>query len=172
MAAPKGNNYYTLRKRSGRKRIFEDPADMEAAIEEYIQDCQDNPLYSTEQKKGNTVIPKGYKGKIPDSLVDIPLSRPFTLAGLCVYMGTSRAYWNAFRSNLKPDESSIDKDFLDVITRTEEMFYQQKFEGATIGKFNANIIARDLGLVDKQELTVSDDSKITVSVSGKDIKLM
>ena len=30
MAAPKGNNYYTLRKRSGRKRIFEDPADMEA----------------------------------------------------------------------------------------------------------------------------------------------
>ena len=52
------------------------------------------------------------------------------------------------------------------------MFYQQKFEGATTGKFNANIIARDLGLVDKQKLTVSDDSKITVSVSGKDIKLM
>ena len=41
-----------------------------------------------------------------------------------------------------------------IITRIREAIYQQKFEGASVGAFNANIIARDLGLADKQDVKV------------------
>ena len=35
--------------------------------------------------------------------------------------------------------------------------YSQKFEGAASGIFNANIIARDLGLSDKQDITTGGE---------------
>lgn len=55
------------------------------------------------------------------------------------------------------------KDFLPVITRIEEIIETQQFTGATIGEFNANIIARKLGINDKitltQEKIIKDISK-------------
>jgi hypothetical protein len=33
--------------------------------------------------------------------------------------------------------------------------FTQKFEGATVGAFNANIIARDLGLKDQTDVTTN-----------------
>ncbi len=42
------------------------------------------------------------------------------------------------------------KDFFGVYTRISQIIRTQKFEGAAVGLFNANIIARDLGLADKQ----------------------
>ena len=44
------------------------------------------------------------------------------------------------------------KDFSQVITRIGKIIYDQKFSGAASGFFNANIIARDLGLADKKEI--------------------
>ncbi len=40
-------------------------------------------------------------------------------------------------------------EFSEVITRVEQIIYIQKFEGATVNAFNANIISRELGLADK-----------------------
>lgn len=40
----------------------------------------------------------------------------------------------------------------------ETTIYTQKFEGAAVGAFNSNIIARDLGLADKKEI----DASVTV----------
>ena len=56
-----------------------------------------------------------------------------------------------------PDD---EKDFSSVITRIEQTIYAQKFEGAAVGSFNANIIARDLGLKDKSELTGKDGAPL------------
>ncbi len=47
-----------------------------------------------------------------------------------------------------------------VITRIKETIFTQKFEGASADLLNANIIARDLGLADKKDIT-SDGDKIT-----------
>jgi hypothetical protein len=38
--------------------------------------------------------------------------------------------------------------------------YAQKFEGAASGAFNANIIARDLGLADKTEMKVTEEQPL------------
>ena len=38
--------------------------------------------------------------------------------------------------------------------------FEQKFAGAAVGLFNADIIARDLGLTDKQEIKM-DNAQVT-----------
>lgn len=43
-------------------------------------------------------------------------------------------------------------EFLGVITRVNKVMYSDKFSGAAVGIYNANIIARDLGLVDKKNV--------------------
>lgn len=41
---------------------------------------------------------------------------------------------------------------MEVLSRIERVIETQQFEGACVGAFNANIIARKLGLADKQEV--------------------
>jgi hypothetical protein len=47
-------------------------------------------------------------------------------------------------------------DFIHICTYAEEVIYTHKFEGAAVGAFNANIMARDLGLSEKAEVTGKD----------------
>jgi hypothetical protein len=42
------------------------------------------------------------------------------------------------------------EDFIGVITRVRKAMYADKFTGAAVGIYNANIIARDLGLAEKK----------------------
>ena len=42
-------------------------------------------------------------------------------------------------------------DLSEVIAHTEQLIYDQKFTGAAAGLLSTNIIARDLGLVEKQQ---------------------
>ena len=53
------------------------------------------------------------------------------------------------KEGLKNKEDELSKDFSLIVTHIEETIYRQKFEGAACGFYNANIIARDLGLQDK-----------------------
>ena len=47
----------------------------------------------------------------------------------------------------------------------EEIIRQQKFEGAAANLLNANIIARDLGLADKAEITGRDGGPIETKMT-------
>ena len=103
--------------------------------------------------KSGIKIEKGEIGDIqshePNALIGLPTVRPFTLSGLQLYIGCNDHYFSQFKKNLDEDE----EDFTSVITRIEKTIYTQKFEGAVVGAFNANIIARDLGLSDKTDIT-------------------
>ena len=70
-----------------------------------------------------------------------------TIGGLCLFLDISFETWSDWRKN-RPDLS-------DVITRAEQIIRTQKFEGASAGLLVPQIIARDLGLADKQEIGVS-----------------
>lgn len=136
MAAPKGNTFWKIRSKHGRDKLFASPDLLLEAATEYFEWCDANPWYKSEAiKSGDSV------GKI----IKVPISRPYTISGLCIYLQASESYWRTF----KIQESS--KDFLAVIEQIEETCKTQKFEGAAVGAFNANIIARDLGLTDKVE---------------------
>ncbi len=76
-------------------------------------------------------------------------------------------YFNQFEYSLAKKTDDISKDFSKVITRIREIIYNQKFTGAAAGFLNPNIIARDLGLVDKAETALKADINSTVVVTDQ-----
>ena len=135
MGAPTGNQFWKLRSKHGRDKLFESPELLWEAATEYFEWCEENPLIEVD-----------FRGKDADR-VELPKMRAFTLQGLCLYLDCNTAYLR----NFKNQERADGKDFSSIITRIEETVYDQKFSGAASGFFNANIIARDLGLADKSE---------------------
>lgn len=138
MAAPKNNQFWKNRSEHGRDYLFETPDALWQACTEYFNWCDAHPWYKMEAIKG---------GDFAGKLVKVPTAIPYTLTGLCIYLGASENYWHSFRKNV-----NLSEDFLLIVSRVEEIITTQQFTGATVGAFNANIIARKLGLTDKQEI--------------------
>lgn len=108
---------------------------------EYVDWVEANPLMSSELVT--------YQGVA--TLAEVPKMRAMTLTGLCIFLDISTETWRTYREK---------EDFLGVTTRVEEIIRTQKFEGAAGGFLNPNIIARDLGLAEKSELTGKDGGPI------------
>ncbi len=144
MAAPKNNQFWKLRNKHGREKLFASSQLLWVAATEYFQWCDNHPWEKVEQAKLAARPHVDDKGKVtfPDSIIRMPTQRPYTLTGLCLYLDCNTGYFRDFKGKATQDFSS-------VITRIEETIYTQKFEGAAVGAFNANIIARDLGLREK-----------------------
>lgn len=135
MAAPIGNKFWKLRSRHGRDTLFASPELLWEAACEYFEWCEANPLIEVD-----------YRGK-DLARVELPKMRPFTLHHLCNYLDCGAAYFRQFKSDVE--------GFSTVVTRIEQIIYTQKFEGAATGFFNANIIARDLGLHEVSTINVN-----------------
>lgn len=153
MAAPKNNQFWKLRSKHGRDKLFATPELMWEAACEYFQWCVDNPLERAE------VIKSGNKA---GSMFKVPVLRAFSMEGLCNYLDCGSEYFRQFKRNLKPK----DKDFSRVITRIEEVVSCQQYEGAAANLLNANIVARKLGLTDKTE------SKTDITTNGESLNKM
>ena len=161
MGAPAGNQFWKLRSKHGRDRLFATPELLWEAATEYFEWCDANPEYLVEQKKGNQNVKLSVSEDTDisdlkesfNSLVYIPTKKPYTIQGLCLYCDCNVLYINQFEESLKGKEDQISKDFSKILTRIREVIYNQKFTGASVGYFNAAIIARDLGLVDKKDVT-------------------
>ncbi|HEY5125372.1 MAG TPA: terminase small subunit, partial [Ignavibacteria bacterium] len=82
-----------------------------------------------------------------------PKMRAMTMEQLCFYLHCSDSYFRVFKSKLKEK----DEDFLTVITDIETTIRTQKFQGASADLLNANIISRDLGLMDKSSVDMTTD---------------
>lgn len=133
MSAPKQNQFWKQRSEHGRDKLFESS---ELLWEESVKYFE-----ATDKRKW---IRKEFNGK--DAVeCEIPTETPYTWSGLCLFLNCGRNYFTQFEKENK------DEGFSCIITRIREIIYTQKFEGAAVGAFNANIISRDLGLVDKQE---------------------
>jgi|SRR6185295_8535347 len=164
MAAPEGNQFWKLRSKHGRDKLFETPELLWEAACEYFQWCDDNQFQQAEQRKGNIIIQKGADvGDLDLSpTVDLPKMRPYTLHGLCLYLGCGTAYFRNFKP---PNE-----DFQSIVTRIEETIYNQKFSGAASGFLNPNIIARDLGLRDSKDIEHKLPEDQIFQIGGQTIK--
>jgi hypothetical protein len=81
---------------------------------------------------------------------------------MSMYTGIPGSTWRHWRQT-RPD-------LLAVIQWAEQNIRDQKFGGAAINQFNANIISRDLGLVDRQDVT-SDDKPVTEPLSDREVAM-
>ena len=134
--APKGNQFWQVRTKHGRDKIFATPEIMWEAACEYFQWCIDNPLIEVD-----------YRGT---KKVELPRMRAFTIQGLTAYLHVNTVYFNDFYLGLTEKTDNQSKDFSKVIGEIRETVYRQKFEGASAGFLNANLISRDLGLADRK----------------------
>ena len=150
-----GNKFWELRSKHGRDKLFNEPQILLEAAQDYFKWCDDNPLYKNEMIKG---------GDMASEIIPVPIMRPYTLQGLTIYLGVNRKYLDDFESSIKDKTDDKSKDYSQVITYIREVIYNQKFEGASIGAFNANIISRDLGLIDKQDLKADLNANIDAKV--------
>lgn len=141
MSAPRGNEFWKARSSHGRSPKFASPAILADACEEYFQWVEDNPLWESK--------PFAYQGEV--TIAALPKMRAMTIGGLCLFLDIDQTTWADYRGR---------EDFSLVTTRVEATIRAQKFEGASADLLNPNIIARDLGLADKSELTGADGGAV------------
>jgi hypothetical protein len=124
---------------AGRPQLFESPEMLKEAADEYFE-ATAKRYWSEEDwiQSGKQVTRKK--------------SPPFTIAGFCLFVGASRNWWNEMKTR---EEKIKGSKFLGVIRYISDTVELQQFEGASIGAFNANIISRALGLVDKTQSDVT-----------------
>jgi len=145
MAAPVGNRFWEARSSHGRKPIFDCPEKLWVACCEYFEWVDDNPLQEEKIFQYQGMIVRDTASKM----------RAMTIEGLCIFLDIAKRTWDGYGNR---------EDFVPVTTRVEEIIRNQKFTGAAADLLNPNIIARDLGLSDKSELTGKDGSALVVQV--------
>jgi hypothetical protein len=145
MSAPVGNQFWKARSSHGRAPIFSSPDDLWTACAEYFEWVEANPLWEdkvTSFQGVNTHEP-------------IAKMRAMTISGLCIFLDIDRATWADYGRR---------EGFSAITTRVEEIIRTQKFAGAAADLLNPNIIARDLGLADKSELSGPNGDPIKTDV--------
>lgn len=126
-----------LEKFSCTNPAFNSPEEMVQATTAYFEWAASNPLQ--EEKLFH------YQGSVTTAQGNV--MRAFTLRGLCIFCGITRSTWDRYRS-LEP--------YAELCSFVEDIIYTQKFEGAAANLLNATIIARDLGLAEKTDLSSKD----------------
>jgi hypothetical protein len=116
------------------RRKYDTPGTLWEAATEYFDWVDKHPL--KEQQVFH------HKGAITKTMLS--KARPYTKRGLCTFLGITIPTY---------DSTVQEKGFEDCAAMIEQIIYTQKFEGAAAGFFNASIISRDLGLVDRAELS-------------------
>lgn len=135
-----GNRFWEARSSHGRNPKFATAEDLWSACLEYFDWVDNNPLHECKAF--------AYEGVVKKEA--LPLMRAMTIGALCLFLDIDEKTWRGWRT----EGSDIYRpDLLPIITRAEQVIYQQKFGGASAGLLNANIIARDLGLADKSEFS-------------------
>ena len=120
----------------GAPPAFSSPDEMWERSVEYFKWCEENTI--NELKIFNN------QGKIISG--DVPHMRAMTQAGLCSFLNIGTSTWHDYK---KKDNFSA------VISQVEMIMYEQKFSGAAAGLLSSNIIARDLGLSDRKDVSAS-----------------
>jgi hypothetical protein len=150
MPAPKGNRFWEARSSHGRKPIFASPDDLQTACQEYFVWVEENPLW-----EDRLVTFQGTATHEP-----VAKMRAMTIGGLCIFLDIDRTTWIEYGKR---------EGFSKVTREVDEIIRDQKFAGAAADLLNSNIIARDLGLTDKSELTGKDGADLIPDSPTRDI---
>lgn len=149
MSAPQGNQFWKARTKHGRDKLFSSKDALWDACCEYFQWVEDNPLWESKLFSYQGVVSEG----------TMPKMRAMTIDGLCLFLDIHPSTWYDWRD--------AKNDFSDIVSRVESVIRSQKFAGAAADLFNANIIARDLGLTEKQSQEVSGPNGEPIKTESK-----
>ena len=145
----KDGSFWLQRSEEDPKRIFSDPFVLLQECYAYFEWRKNHPWYRYEQRKQPVKpIIDDLTGAIiiPDDLVKIPIESPLQLLELCMFLGVSSNFFLDFKRDMIKQKDKKGLDMARVIAHVEDVIRAHKMTGASVGAFNANIIAQDLGL--------------------------
>lgn len=138
-----GNQYWKFRNKHGRNHKYTPESLWEEAIA-YFEWISQRVWNKKEAIKS---------GDLAGTLIDIPTSTPMSIEGFCLFADIDHKTFSNYEK-----EDNI--DFFPITTRIRKIIESQQFEGATVGAFNPSIIARKLGLADKQEINLKQEQPL------------
>jgi hypothetical protein len=120
-----------------KKKYIESPERLWKLFEAYVLNEKQNPMYKQE-----------YVGK--DGRTELtPLETPITFEGFECYL-EDKGIINDL-GHYSSNEGGAYSEYLPIITRIKRNCFVHNYKGASVGLFNANIIAKKLGLSEKLE---------------------
>lgn len=117
----------------------------------------------TEWAKANPIKVKDWVGKDGDEVIrekEIPL----TFKGFEVWL-----FENQVINDMGDYEKNSGKRYTKyspILTHIKRICYTHKFNGAAAGIFNQNIICRELGLMEKTQISGDSENPIAVKITG------
>lgn len=139
------------------QRKLEDPDVLWMLACEYFRRIDDNPYKRPDFIRG------GDRAGEPVYLDSI---RPYSWPGLNNFLFEHGIIAKLDDYRLNTNNAYL--DFVDVIAVIDSIIRTQKFDGAMVGAFNAMITSKDLGLVDKTQMTV----KVEQPLFGDGVEVM
>ena len=127
-------------------KYIETPERLWELFTQFVEHENSNPMYKVE-----------YVGKDGDQ-VDTPLQVPITFEAFECWLADKEIINDL--GNYSSNLNGAYDDYLPIITRIRNNCFAQNFKGASVGLFNANIIARKLGLSDKKEINDNREPRV------------
>jgi len=134
-------------------KYIETPEKLWELFEQYVKHEADNPMKKTE-----------FVGKEARKEI-VHLETPITFDGFECYLA-DKGIIQDLGDYSKNDDGRY-TDYAPIIARIRLNCYVHNFKGAAVGLFNANLIARKLGLTDKQDIKVDQPNEINVNIIKK-----
>lgn len=117
---------------------YESPEALWQACCRYFRWVEDNPLYEAKHVQ--------YKG---ETWIDyVPRPRPMMKKALCRFIGLTQERWRQMGNG-----EIEDPGFIQVVRTVDSIIEEQKYSGAVVGFFRADLISRDSGLRNQHEIS-------------------
>ncbi len=157
-------NYWAWRKSVGAKKKIESPEALLNLAFDYFASVDERPVLIQEQRKGTIRVDKDaatdpdLRSIIENPIIELKSARPYTWQGFEAYLSERGIVANLedYRYN-KEDRYTA---YAPVIRAINNEMYAQKFEGAASGTMRWNIIALELGMTQKTQITLKDEQPL------------
>lgn len=140
--------------KAGRPKKIESPEKMWEYACQYFDEVDGTPFKKQDFIRGGTSA--GTK-------VQLDNIRPYSWAGFETYLIKHGIIYKL--DHYRANTNDAYEEFRDIVSRIDKVMFDNKFEGATVGAFNASIIARDLQLAEitKSEVTAKVKNEVDYS---------
>jgi hypothetical protein len=129
-----GNQFWKYVTNIGREKLFATPELLWEEACKYFDYVDKHPWDDIKWKD------KAYRNE--------PRKVPYSMMGLCLYLGVSQGYFRAYKCTNPKDADA----YLAVIDKIQHVIQSQQFNGASAGYFKENIISRMLGLAEHTDV--------------------
>lgn len=123
-------------------KYIETPEKLWKLFCDYVKYERDNPMIKYE-----------YVGRNGDK-VATPLETPITFEGFECYLADQDIIQDL--GDYASDKDGRYSEYATIITRIRNNCFVHNYKGAAVGLFNANLIARKLGISDSNSVTITE----------------